>query len=55
MLKILLIEDDSLIREELKTLLSNQGYQVSGVTDFRDVPRQVREASPDLILLDISL
>ena len=53
--RILIIEDNSLIREELGTLLSNQGYEVSCVTDFRDVPLQVREAPPDLILLDISL
>lgn len=53
--RILIIEDDALIREELATLLSNQGYGVCCVTDFRDVPMQVREASPDLILLDINL
>ncbi|MCI8695712.1 MAG: response regulator, partial [Lachnospiraceae bacterium] len=53
--RILIIEDDSLIREELETLLSNQGYTAASVTDFRDVARQVREISPDLILLDISL
>ena len=53
--KILIIEDDSLIRQELGTLLSNQGYDAACVTDFRDVPRQVRETSPDLILLDINL
>lgn len=55
MYKILIIEDDSLIQEELKTLLANQGYQASCITDFKDVPRQVREASPDLILLDVNL
>ena len=53
--RILIIEDDCLIRQELKALLSNQGYAASCVTDFQDVPRQVREASPDLILLDINL
>lgn len=53
--RILIIEDDALIQEELATLLSNQGYTAASVTDFRDVARQVREISPDLILLDISL
>ncbi len=53
--RILIIEDDALIQEELATLLSNQGYRVCCVTDFRDVPRQVGEASPDLILLDVNL
>ena len=53
--RILIIEDDTLIQEELATLLSNQCYRACCVTDFRDVPRQVREASPDLILLDVNL
>lgn len=53
--RILIIEDDALIQEELATLLSNQGYRACCVTDFRDVSRQVREASPDLILLDVNL
>ncbi len=53
--RILIIEDDALIREELAALLANQGYGVRSVTDFQDVPRQVRELSPDLILLDINL
>lgn len=53
--KILIIEDDILIQKELKTLLSNQGYAASCITDFTNVPDQVREAAPDLILLDINL
>ncbi len=55
MYKILIIEDDILIREELKTLLSNQGYEAGYITDFNNVPEQVREAVPDLVLLDINL
>ena len=53
--KILLIEDDSLIREELRTLLSNTGYTVDSVTDFDTPIEHVRSFSPDLILLDINL
>lgn len=53
--KLLIIEDDSLIREELAALFTCQGYQAACVTDFTDVPGQVREAAPDLILLDINL
>lgn len=52
---ILIIEDDKLIREELQTLLSNAGFAVSCVTDFENVLAQVKEESPDLILLDINL
>lgn len=53
--RILIIEDDTLIREELALLLANQGYEAECVTDFTDVPGQVRDAASDLILLDINL
>ena len=53
--RILLIEDDPLIREELQLLLSNAGYTVDMVTDFAAPLEQVRSFSPDLILLDINL
>ena len=53
--KIIIIEDDPAIREELALLLENEGYQATAVTDFSDVPRQVLAAAPDLILLDLGL
>ena len=53
--KILLIEDDPLIREELQLLLSNAGYTVNAITDFSDPLEKARSFSPDLILLDINL
>ncbi|MBD5516865.1 MAG: response regulator transcription factor [Lachnospiraceae bacterium] len=53
--KVLLIEDDPIIRDELQLLLSNAGYTVDTVTDFSDPLEQVRSFSPDLILLDINL
>lgn len=52
---ILIIEDDPTIREELALLLENQGYQTAVVTQFAAVPDQVRQADPDLILLDLGL
>lgn len=53
--KIMIIEDDPAIREELALLLVNEGYQTAAVTDFAGVPEQVRRAAPDLILLDLGL
>lgn len=53
--KILIIEDEKLIREELQTLLSNAGFAVAHVTDFENTLEQIIAESPDLILLDISL
>ena len=52
---ILIIEDDPTIREELALLLENQGYQTAVVNQFAAVPDQVRQADPDLILLDLGL
>lgn len=53
--KILIIEDEKLIREELSTLLTNAGYLASCVTDFGNTLDRIRSEAPDLILLDISL
>lgn len=53
--KIMIIEDEQLIREELNILLSNIGYAVSCVIDFKDIVKQIKDIIPDLILLDINL
>lgn len=53
--RILIIEDEELIREELAILLQNAGYETVCVTDFSDVCGQVRAAAADLILLDVNL
>ncbi|MCI8552155.1 MAG: response regulator transcription factor [Lawsonibacter sp.] len=55
MAKIMIIEDDPAIREELSLLLENEDYPVTVVTDFSDVPGQVLAAAPGLILLDLGL
>lgn len=55
MYKILIIEDEKLIQEELETLLANAGFLAVSVTDFTDTLMQIKAQSPDLILLDINL
>ncbi len=55
MQKIMIIEDDSAIREELVLLLKNEGYCPFPVVDFTDIPKQAKQLCPDLILLDIGL
>ena len=55
MLKIMIIEDDPAIREELTLLLKNEGYTPLAITEFTDVPGQAARERPDLILLDIGL
>ena len=53
--KILIIEDDSNIQTQLKTLLSGNGYEVFAVTDFSQTIQQLKEFTPHLVILDIKL
>ncbi len=53
--KILIIEDDKVIREELCKLLNKNSYQAISISEFVDLERKVLELKPDLILLDINL
>ena len=53
--KITIVEDDSAIREELRTLLKNSGYSVESITDFDNLASRLVESDCDLILLDIGL
>ena len=52
---ILIVEDDSNVRQELGILLSNEGYRIRELTDFQNVETQLEKAEVDLILLDINL
>ena len=53
--KIMIVEDDIEIREELKILLQNNGYEVKVTTNFENVEKQILEEQCHLILLDINL
>lgn len=55
MKKILIIEDEIKIREELKIFLENNGYLVEIISDFSDVINYINKIKIDLILLDINL
>lgn len=52
---IVIIEDETVIRQELKQLLENALYQVTAPEDFVDVASFVFEKQPDLVLLDLNL
>lgn len=54
-MKIMIIEDEVKIREELAALLRNSLYEIAVVEEFEAVEDQVIRANPDLILLDIHL
>ena len=53
--KIMIIEDDRAVREELTLLLKNEGYIPIPVTSFQDIVQQIKEDDPDLIVLDLGL
>ena len=55
MFKIIIVEVDKEIREELKILLENSGHQVKLVTDFENVPQKIIDEQAHLVLLDINL
>ena len=53
--KILIVEDDETLRDELSNLLSNSGYEVLILTDFKNSKEEIIKQNPDLILLDINI
>lgn len=52
---IFIIEDEELIRRELKILLENALYQVTAPESFEDIVPRALAARPDLVLLDVNL
>lgn len=54
-MKILIIEDDFKIREELKILLESEGYQVEVIDSFQNIIQDIINQEYDLLLLDINL
>lgn len=55
MIKICIVEDDISLRENLKMLITDAGYEAVCVENFSDTLASIREAHADLVLLDITL
>ncbi len=55
MYRIMIIEDDGQLREQMSQILSVYGYQIEEVQDFHKVEEQFLESKPDLVVLDINL
>ncbi len=55
MQKILIVEDDEKLRNELEIFLSHQGYQAKCLKKFDNTIHDILEINPNLILLDINL
>lgn len=55
MTKILVVEDDHQIQQELVLMLQRNGFEAQALTSFESVPQQIIAAHPDLVLLDLNL
>ncbi len=55
MQKILIVEDDEKLRNELEIFLNNNGYEVQALKEFNDTINRILKIDPDLLLLDINL
>ena len=54
--KILVVEDEGIVAEEIRSRLKNKGYTVSGIVHTGEAAIQkVKEVHPDLVLMDIRL
>lgn len=53
--KILLVDDDALLRRSIKYQLEREGYQLFTAEDGEEALALARNVQPDLILLDIGL
>ena len=55
MKKILILEDEEAIRDELVILLSTSGYSAEGLASFENSVEDIIKVAPDMVLLDINL
>lgn len=55
MFKIIIVEDDREIREELKILLQNRAYEVKIISEFENIEDKILKENAHLVLLDINL
>jgi DNA-binding LytR/AlgR family response regulator len=56
MVKILIVEDELIIAEDVKSMLTKMGYEIVGnAMDYDEAISILEESTPDLVLLDINL
>ena len=52
---VLVVEDDSLLRELLASALESKGYEVHSAGNVTDAKRIFRDIDPDGVVLDVDL
>ena len=55
MSKILIVEDDKKLRQELETFLNKNGFEAKGLDNFDNTIQDILKENADLVLLDINL
>ena len=55
MKRIVVVEDELFMREELVYILQKAGYEASCISDFSNVAEEILKESPELVLLDLNL
>lgn len=55
MSKIVIVEDEKSIRDELCLLLTGAGYEVAALEEFSDTAGKVLAQNPSLVLMDVGL
>lgn len=55
MKKVVIVEDDNFMREELEHIYRKAGYVVENITFFQNPVQEILLHSPDLVLLDVNL
>jgi CheY-like chemotaxis protein len=53
--RILVVEDESIVRRTVTHLLTEHGYDVIGAVDGSEAVTQAQNMAPDLIVLDLGL
>ena len=52
-IKLLLVDDEQMIRENLAALLSRSGFEVVTAADGEEALERVEQITPDLIVMDV--
>ena len=55
MKKIVIVEDELFMREELVSILQKEVYDTYCITNFINIAENILDESPDLVLLDLNL
>ena len=54
-IKIMIVEDDQILANQIQDFLKRWEYEVLLVTEFQHIQKQVEKDQPQLVLMDINL